>query len=91
MEYLAIDALSNPVRIKLLCCLSQKSKNVAELIKNCGLAQSAVSQHLIKLKKADLVKTQRRGKYIYYSLKNKKTAEVATLLSDFCKGGGKNV
>jgi DNA-binding transcriptional ArsR family regulator len=85
MEYLAIDALSNPVRIKLLCCLSKKSKNVAELIENCGLAQSAVSQHLIKLKKADLVKTQRRGKFIYYSLKSKKTAVVANMLGNYCK------
>jgi DNA-binding transcriptional ArsR family regulator len=89
MEYLAIDALSNPVRIKLLCCLSKKSKNVAELITNCGLAQSAVSQHLIKLKKADLVKTRRHGKFIYYSLKGTRTGEVAKLLSGYCKGGGK--
>lgn len=89
MEYLAIDAFSNPVRIKLLCCIAQKSKNVQELIENCGLAQSAVSQHLIKLKKADLVKTRRHGKYIYYSLMNKKTAEVAKLLSGYCKGGEK--
>jgi len=85
MEYLAIDAFSNPVRIKLLCCLSQKSKNVQELMEKCGLAQSAVSQHLIKLKKANLVKTRRHGKFIYYSLKNDKTAEVAKLLSSYCK------
>jgi ArsR family transcriptional regulator, virulence genes transcriptional regulator len=87
MQYTAIDALANPVRIKMLCCLSKKSKNVNELIKTCGLAQSAVSQHLVKLKNAGLVKTKRNGKYIYYSLANSKIADVAMQLSGFCKEG----
>ena len=85
MEYSAISALSNPVRIKLLCCLSKSSKNVAELMKNCGLAQSAVSQHLIKLKKAGLVRDEKQGKFVYYSLMDKNTAKVADMLSIYCK------
>jgi len=85
MEYSAISALSNSVRIKLLCCLSKSSKNVAELMESCGLAQSAVSQHLIKLKKAGLVKDKKQGKFVYYSLTDKKTAQVANLLINYCK------
>lgn len=85
MEYSAISALSNPVRIKLLCCLSKSSKNVAELMENCGLAQSAVSQHLIKLKKVGLVKDRKQGKFVYYSLTDRKTAKVANMLIGFCK------
>lgn len=77
MDNKIIYAFSNPVRLKLLCCLSKRATNVENLINNCGLAQSAVSQHLSKLKKAGLVKTQRRGKYIYYSLTNNKTGEMA--------------
>jgi ArsR family transcriptional regulator, virulence genes transcriptional regulator len=85
MEYLAINAFANPVRIKLLCCLSKGNKNVAELMKNCGLAQSAVSQHLIKLKKANLVSDKRKGKFVYYSLIDRKTAEIANILISYCK------
>jgi len=85
MEYLAINALSNPVRIKLLCCLSKSSKNVAELMEICGLSQSSVSQHLIKLKKAGLVSDKKQGKFVYYSLIDKKTAQVANLLIDYCE------
>ena len=85
MENKIIYAFSNPVRIKLLCCLNKKSSNVAELIDNCGLAQSAVSQHLIKLKRAGLVKSKRRGKYIYYSLENEKTGKLATDFYNFTK------
>ena len=88
MEYPVINAFSNSVRLKLLCCLEKDSKNVHELIANCGLAQSAVSQHLKKLKKAGLVKTRRDGKYIYYSLSTKKTAKVANILTDFIKASG---
>ncbi len=85
MQTLVLSAISNPVRIKLLCCLSKKNKNVQELIDSCGLTQSAVSQHLSKLKKAGLIKNERQGKFIFYSLTNSKTAEIANKLNSFCK------
>lgn len=80
-----INAFSNPVRLKLLCCLNKKSSNVNELIDSCGLAQSAVSQHLTKLKNAGLVKTNRRGKYIYYSLTTKRIGILADDFYEFSK------
>ena len=80
-----IYAFSNPVRLKLLCCLNKKSSNVNELIDSCGIAQSAVSQHLTKLKRAGLVKSKRRGKYMYYSLINEKTGKLANDLNEYIK------
>lgn len=74
------SAFGNQVRTKLMLCLAAKPKNVTELISNCGLAQSAVSQHLSKLKQSGLVQTSKVGKEVYYSLKHKKTAEIAKLL-----------
>jgi DNA-binding transcriptional ArsR family regulator len=93
MEELVINTLANPVRLKLLCCLYQSSKNVEELIENCSLAQSAVSQHLIKLRKAGLVKTKRKGRHIYYSLTSNNTGKLANDLYNFSKklGGELNV
>ncbi len=84
MENLILGAISNPVRLKMLCCLSNGKMQVGELVDKCGLAQSAVSQHLIKLKSAGLVKDERRGKYIYYSIENLKAAKIAKSLSEFC-------
>lgn len=75
------SALSNEVRVKLLLCLSRKPKNVTEMIRTCGLSQSAVSQHLAKLKAAQLVTTKKIGKEIMYSLTYKKAAEIARLLT----------
>lgn len=77
MQYTVFNALGNPVRLRLLCCLSKGKKNVRELIQNCGLAQSAVSQHLTKLKQAGLVSSQKNGKYMYYSLTHPKAAQLA--------------
>jgi len=75
------SALGNEVRVKLLLCLSRKSKNVTEMIRTCGLSQSAVSQHLAKLKAAQLVATKKVGKEIMYSIKYKRAVEISRLLT----------
>lgn len=80
MPYDIYSALGNKVRAKLLVCLGQKSKNVTELIGNCRLSQSAVSQHLCKLKKAGIVATKKSGKEILYSVKYKKASHISKLL-----------
>ncbi|MBP9719199.1 MAG: winged helix-turn-helix transcriptional regulator [Candidatus Levybacteria bacterium] len=68
MQSKVLSAFSNIVRLKLILCLSNGDKNVTQLIKNCGLSQSAVSQHLEKLRNAGLVTTKKEGKEIYYML-----------------------
>ena len=84
-NYSLVNAFANPVRLKLLCCLSKGKKNVQELIQTCNLAQSAVSQHLIKLKLAGLVRDKKEGKYVYYSLIHPKVAKVAKQIEDLTK------
>ena len=73
------SVLGNEIRAKLVLCLSHKQKNVSEMIEICGLAQSAVSQHLTKLKRIGIVETKKKGKEIYYSLKHQKAAEISKL------------
>lgn len=85
MQYTVINAFGNPVRLRLLCCLAKGQKNVQELIENCGLAQSAVSQHLTKLKQAGLVISKQDGKFVYYSLTHQKAAQLAHELEQFEK------
>lgn len=80
MVHNVYSAFGNKIRTKLVLCLAQKAKNVTELISTCGLAQSAVSQHLAKLKLSGLVETRKVGKEVYYSLKYKKAAEIGKLL-----------
>ena len=80
-----LRAFSSLPRIKLLLCLKEKEKNVGELIKNCGLSQSAVSQHLKKLKNWGLVSCYKQGKEVYYKLNKKNVAEISEKLLVFYK------
>ena len=74
------SVFGNQVRTKFILCLSQKPKNVTDLIRTCGLSQSAVSQHLSKLKQSGLVDAKKEGKEVWYSLTHKKAAHVSKLL-----------
>lgn len=85
MAYDIYSAIGNSVRSKLILCLSKKSKNVTELIQTCGLSQSAVSQHLNKLKKSRIVLARKDGKEVWYSLRYAKAAEISTLLAELEK------
>ena len=80
MTYDIYSAFGNQVRTKLILCLAKKPKNVTELINTCHLSQSAVSQHLSKLKKSGIVETKKEGQVVWYSLKYKKAADISSLL-----------
>ena len=73
-----LSALANETRLKLLLCLDQGEKNVTQLIGKCGLSQSAVSQHLEKLRSVGLVATEKRGKEIFYKLTEPKTGKISS-------------
>lgn len=80
MSYSIYSVFGNQVRNKLILCLSDRQKNVSDLISTCGLAQSAVSQHLSKLKKSGIVSSHKSGKEVYYFLRYGKAVEISRLL-----------
>lgn len=85
MEKIITSTFSSPVRLKLLYCLSRGRKNVQELINNCGLSQSAVSQHLKKMRVSGFVKDEKEGKFVFYSLKYQKVGKIAEQILEFAK------
>jgi DNA-binding transcriptional ArsR family regulator len=80
-----IKALCNETRLKIILCLSQKSKTVTEIIGNCELSQSAVSQHLVKLKHAGLISDQKIGREVFYSINNADLPKISSLLLNLSK------
>lgn len=80
-----VKALCNTTRLGIISCLGTKQKTVSELIANCMLSQSAVSQHLTKLKNAGLVTTNRNGREIYYSLTDNQLSKISKLLLNLFK------
>lgn len=65
-----LSVLADPQRLRIIECLSDGSRNVGELAVCLGKHLVKVSHHLSVLKKAGLVKSNRRGRYIYYELQS---------------------
>ena len=80
-----LSVFSNKVRLDIIVCLSRKERNVAQLINVCGLSQSAVSQHLKKLRDAGVIAAKRDGKEIYYYLVFPQVAGVSRSLLRLAK------
>ncbi len=55
-------------RIKILVELINGEKTVSELVDNLDMSQSAISHQLQVLRKNRIVKNDRKGKYVIYSL-----------------------
>lgn len=63
-----LRALGNEQRLLILCRLVEGETSVGELQSQLDLSQSALSQHLSRLREAGLVQTRREAQSIHYSL-----------------------
>jgi len=63
-----LKIVSEESRLKLLCILRQGEHCVCELSEHVKLSQSLISHHLKDLKEAGVIKDEKRGLYVYYSL-----------------------
>lgn len=76
-------AFNNTFRKRILDLLNKKgSQTVTDIYRTLKLEQSVVSQHLSILRKAGIVKSERDGKQIYYSLNKIRIKQLHQLFSD---------
>ena len=68
-------AVSHPKRLELMELLSQSSRTVESLAREAHMSQANTSQHLKALRASHLVKTEREGTSIRYSLSDDKVAD----------------
>ena len=82
-----LKALANESRLMILCHLSQGESSVGELQSQLPLSQSALSQHLARLRRDGLVSDRRQARNIYYSLTPGPAESVLeTLYGLYCEG-----
>lgn len=80
-----LRSIGSKWRLLILCQLVKGEKSVGELETVIGLSQSALSQHLMVLRRHELVKTRRAAQMIYYSLNGREvTAVLTTLYGLYC-------
>lgn len=84
-----LKALGNEHRLMILCKLLEGEKCVGELVRLIGLSQSALSQHLARLRRDRLVRTRRSAQTIYYALADSQVRAVLTMLGGlYCHSNG---
>ncbi|MEM7499310.1 MAG: metalloregulator ArsR/SmtB family transcription factor [Pseudomonadota bacterium] len=76
-----LSHLANPVRLRILCQLREGEHSVGQMQEFLEISQSALSQHLARLRNAGIVETRRAAKSIIYRLSSE---EVRALLDGLC-------
>ena len=83
-----LKTLGNEHRLMILCTLLEGERSVGDLVEKIGLSQSALSQHLARLRRDGLVRTRRASQTIYYSMSGAEApAVLATLHRIYCGNG----
>lgn len=79
-------ALSSEHRLLILCHLVEAGElAVGALVERVGLSQSALSQHLARLRDEGLVSFRREAQTLFYSISDPRAGQVLQLLHDiFC-------
>jgi ArsR family transcriptional regulator len=81
-----LKQLANPVRLMILCQLIGAERSVGELQETANISQSALSQHLAKMREAGLVDAEKRGQMVFYRIADMRAhALLSTLYLIYCK------
>lgn len=75
---LRLEALANPIRLRLVRTLARGAHTTGELAGAWDLSAPEVSRHLTVLRKAGLLTTRRRGRYVLYELDHAVTTALGT-------------
>jgi ArsR family transcriptional regulator, virulence genes transcriptional regulator len=88
----AMRSLGNEARLLVLCHLSEAFElSAGELTRRVGLSQSALSQHLARLREDGLVTTRKEAQSVFYRVADLKVRRVLTLLHElYCPDIGRS-
>ena len=75
----SLSAIASSQRIAILLAIGNGEACVCHLETVLGWRQAYISQHLMALRKADILQDRREGRYVFYKLKN--TAFLSLLIN----------
>jgi len=80
-----LKSIGNEVRLLILCSLIEQKLTVGQLNERIDISQSALSQHLAKLRADKLVSSEKEGLCVYYSIAKPVVMEILKVLqAEFC-------
>ncbi len=77
-----LKAISHPKRLEIIHLLRDQELCVNEILIMLDLPQANLSQHLMVLRDAQVVKTRKEGKQVYYKLANKNFIKASDLMRE---------
>jgi DNA-binding transcriptional ArsR family regulator len=83
---MALRALNHKLRQDILSTIEKNKKIiVTDLYVKLRLEQAVASQHLAILRKANIVKTNREGRFIFYSVNFERIAQIEKFVNELMK------
>ena len=79
-----LATIASPQRIAILLAIGQGEACVCHLETALGWRQAYISQHLMALRKADILEDRREGRYVYYRLKNTSYLDLIITSGEVC-------
>lgn len=80
---LILRSLNHKLRQQILRIINEEKKiTVTEIYVKLRLEQSVASQHLAILRKSGIVATQREGKFIYYTINDKRVEAIKKFVAE---------
>jgi ArsR family transcriptional regulator len=80
-----LKAMSNPLRLKILCVLGSNSISVQHIVEQVGTSQSNISQHLIILKNKKILGSKKDANKVYYFIEDIRMLKLIKMMRDvFC-------
>jgi len=73
-----LTAIASPQRVAILLAIGTGEACVCHLEAALGWRQAYISQHLMALRKADILSDRREGRYVFYRLKNASLLDLIT-------------
>jgi len=74
-----LRAIAHPARLQILLAIGEEEACVCHLEALFGWRQAYISQHLTAMRRAGLLQSRRRGKFVYYRLADARLLELIRL------------
>ncbi len=84
-----LKTLAHPMRLRIVDVLNTAGElPVCEITEYLGIAQAATSQHLNQMRRVGLLKAERRGKAVWYSMADARPIALLNCICNCCDRNG---
>jgi len=81
----AMKAMAHPLRLKILCVLSDQEVSVQDIVDTVGTSQSNISQHLAILRDKGVLRTRKDANRVYYRIGDVRILQLIGMMREvFC-------